>query len=249
MAQVYAPIDGNPDAFHRTVYVYVCVQCSRPVAARHQLGRANPFWPFEAPAEEEDGEDAQVEMLMNGSGAAWGALELETEPEVLEDADVDPVDGKVKELLERYNHEGALDPDNDDSGYKGIRSGVVDKAFRTFRERVDRSDPSQVVRYDFGSGTEPLWVSDQAQIRRDQVPACENCGAERWFELQVLPQALHYLKPVKGVENGVSHGMYQSFDFGTIVVYSCSKSCGHGDPSNNDPLPEFAYHQPHSAHG
>jgi pre-rRNA-processing protein TSR4 len=155
----------------------------------------------------------------------------------------------VRELLERYNREGAVDPENRDGDYKGIRSGVVDKAFRAFRERVDRSDPSQVVRYDFGEDTEPLWVSDHAQLERAKVPACENCGAERWFELQVLPQALHYLKPVKGVGNGISHGVYQNFDFGTIVVYSCSKSCDRADPNNNEPLPEFAYHQPHSAHG
>jgi pre-rRNA-processing protein TSR4 len=56
----------------------------------------------------------------------------------------------------------------------------------------------------------PLWLSSSNQMR--DPPACERCGAARKFELQILPQTLHFLKELES-------------DFGTVVIYTCTRSC------------------------
>ena len=37
----------------------------------------------------------------------------------------------------------------------------------------------------------PLWIRSDCQP--ESIPECENCGAERKFEFQIMPQMLHYL--------------------------------------------------------
>ena len=53
----------------------------------------------------------------------------------------------------------------------------------------------------------------------DKVPstpsACQHCGAPRVFELQLMPPLVYLLKASTGA----------SVEFGTILVYTCSKSC------------------------
>jgi hypothetical protein len=48
------------------------------------------------------------------------------------------------------------------------------------------------------------------------------CGAARDFEAQLMPQmlnALQVLSPDAGV------GVHDELDFGTVAVYTCTKSC------------------------
>ena len=52
-------------------------------------------------------------------------------------------------------------------------------------------------------------------------PPCELCGAKRGFELQVMPQLLHFLK----VEDR-NQKPQTALDFGTIAIYTCTASCG-----------------------
>ncbi len=53
-------------------------------------------------------------------------------------------------------------------------------------------------------------------------PPCERCGAPRAFEFQVMPQLLNYVLDTDG-----SAGTTQAadLDFGTIAVYTCTRSC------------------------
>ena len=89
-----------------------------------------------------------------------------------------------------------------------------------FHLRLHRSDPEQCVRYCFDDGAEPLWPSvTNAPDHRDanNVPNCQRCGSSRKFEFQVLPQLINHLQ--------VDSELQSAVDFGSIAVYTCSKSC------------------------
>ena len=88
-----------------------------------------------------------------------------------------------------------------------------------FHLRLRRSDPTQVIRYCFEEGAEPLWPSVTRAPPRDDttVPPCKRCSAPRAFEFQVLPQIINHLN--------VDSELASAVDFGTMAVYTCSKSC------------------------
>lgn len=62
LCQVYAPYEEDTDAFHRTIFIFVCKnpQCCRPnengnvKVLRSQLGQHNKFYPSDPPVESED---------------------------------------------------------------------------------------------------------------------------------------------------------------------------------------------------
>lgn len=64
LCQVYAPYEENENAFHRTIFVFVCkkAECSRSnengnlKVFRSQLTRVNEFYPAEPPVEQKDWE-------------------------------------------------------------------------------------------------------------------------------------------------------------------------------------------------
>ncbi len=49
----------------------------------------------------------------------------------------------------------------------------------------------QCLRYIRWSNMNPLWI--QERHRPTSIPPCDQCGAERKFEFQLMPQMLHYL--------------------------------------------------------
>jgi len=92
-------------------------------------------------------------------------------------------------------------PGDDDDGYEradGFRS-------RVFANRLARK-PDQVARYDYGGA--PLWPADTPV----PPPRTCACGAERKFELQLLPTLVYVLKA-------------QALDFTTVAIFSCADSC------------------------
>ena len=50
-------------------------------------------------------------------------------------------------------------------------------------------EPGQCVRYCFDAGAVPIWPSPHHVPTPGDVPACERCGAERRFEMQVPARA------------------------------------------------------------
>ncbi|CAL1280398.1 unnamed protein product [Larinioides sclopetarius] len=90
-----------------------------------------------------------------------------------------------------------------------------DKAFNKFQKRI-RLEPEQVLRYH--RGETPLWVSAEHVPSSKDIPDCE-CGAKRVFEFQIMPQLLNYLS---------LDSVQDSIDWGTLAVYTCSKSCEKG---------------------
>ena len=88
-----------------------------------------------------------------------------------------------------------------------------------FHLRLRRTDPTQVLRYCFDEGAEPLWPSVSDAPERDErtVPPCPRCGSPRRFEFQVLPTLVNHLD--------VDSELNSAVDFGSIAVYTCARSC------------------------
>ncbi|KAJ3328589.1 Programmed cell death protein 2 [Blyttiomyces sp. JEL0837] len=124
----------------------------------------------------------------------------------------------------------------------------VDKAFLKFQKRVE-VEPQQVLRLvrlysDPGDGevVVPLWVADTGKVDLDSVPVCEYCSSKQTFEFQIMPQLLSYLS--------VDHSRPDSLDWGTMMVFSCSKYCQPTEGGNSIPyMPCFIARQDFSAAG
>ncbi len=124
-------------------------------------------------------------------------------------------------------------------GGGGGGGGEVEKKLKGEGEE-DEEEEVEEDGEDLGEGCGvPLWFSTAHQPTPSDIPPCSRCGAPRVFELQLMPQALHYLLPPSGAEEvGVS------IDFGTLAVYTCSKSC----PLGAEPFAkEVAWVQPAGA--
>ena len=80
-----------------------------------------------------------------------------------------------------------------------------------------KNDPDQVLRYCPEPGAKPVWPSVTHAPNTDVIPCCERCGAPRKFEFQILPTIISQL--------GVDAESDYALDFGSVAVYTCSKSC------------------------
>ncbi|EAN34328.1 C-terminal putative domain protein [Theileria parva strain Muguga] len=148
-----------------------------------------------------------------------------------------------KELYNRYLKEkklnGEMMDESEEQAFESIQEENMynDESFLKFSKKTT---PNEVLYY--SREGEPLWISDktprpviiksnhssegsidgmpnnQTPIESDLnvVNLCENCGSDRSFEFQVLPQLLHYIKSDR-------------VDFGSLSVYTCSKSCKIGN--------------------
>ena len=98
----------------------------------------------------------------------------------------------------------------------------------------------EVVRYrrswyddDQDSNPDILWISNKNQIQTENIPVCENCGNKRKFECQVTPHLLN--KILLGRQSNICDNV----DFGTLLIYSCPKSC-----TTKGYVKEFIHNQP-----
>ncbi len=128
---------------------------------------------------------------------------------------------------------------------------VIDPVLTTFLARVDIA-PTQVLRYcrwpagkeapvsaaagkgdddgdedeeDDNSRIGALWFSKNFQPAASDIPPCGRCGAPRAFELQIMPQALHYLLPGGPAPVTAESDAAVSLDFGTMALFSCTATC------------------------
>lgn len=127
------------------------------------------------------------------------------------------LDKEAQELLRQYERNRKLCEDEDDDKDGGSNGEQYtkfegDRAFKSFQKRVSRAE-TQLIRWCHGG--EALQVSDQFPLPGRAPPPCPICGAPRVFEMQLVPGLMNYL------EGGDS----DQYDFGTIVVYACSKDC------------------------
>ncbi|XP_044729427.1 programmed cell death protein 2 [Chrysoperla carnea] len=260
-AQIYAPIETNDDAFHRTIFVFICKNksCTNQDVKifRSQLAHLNQFYPSDPPDINEDNfkidDLIQLCSVCGGSGplkcakckaisycskahqaidwkkqhkqecttlskynstlasdeVLFKELEIVMETEEIPDENEEKTEEEKLaeyEQLVKDGKAGTLSDVKDEELLECAKGIEEDKVFEKFKKRIVHY-PDQIIRYE-RNGV-PLRISD-AQL--PEIPRCEYCNSERQFEFQIVPQILYELKE-------------DSVDFGTLDVYTCSKSC------------------------
>nr|XP_046911423.1 programmed cell death protein 2-like [Dermatophagoides farinae]XP_046911424.1 programmed cell death protein 2-like [Dermatophagoides farinae] len=94
------------------------------------------------------------------------------------------------------------------------------QTFDRFRQAIRRGE---IIRYDSywqqqnllskQSFDRILWISNRNRIT--DVPKCENCGSQRRFEFQIMPNLLNKIQLSKN----------DHMDWGTLLVFTCSMNC------------------------
>lgn len=286
LLQVYAPIDTDPDCFHRTIFIFMCPNpaCHQGSSAqgflvlRSQLSRKNDFFPYEPPVEMKDwkselnvGKFVQVCRAcgLRGSAKCSGCGKVNYCSREHQTADwkfrhknecknddfvyayceneelVPNLLLPQKEIVMTGDDEEISDSDDDDFKEVNIDAEIAkikdleqngetlsgadlaefatedqvvkDKNFKRF-QKVVRAAPQQIMRYQKAS--EPLLVS--TENTPESVEECGYCGSKRVFEFQIMPQILTILKLDKLADE-------ESIDWGTLLVYTCEKSCSTKD--------------------
>ncbi|XP_042639216.1 programmed cell death protein 2-like [Orycteropus afer afer] len=121
----------------------------------------------------------------------------------------------------------SLSSDGDEKYEKTtIKSG--DKMFYKFMKRIAVCQ-EQILRYSWNG--EPLFLSCPTP-EVIEIPACSHCGGQRIFEFQLMPALISMLR---------SANLDLSVEFGTVLIYTCEKSCW---PQNHQtPMEEFCITQ------
>jgi pre-rRNA-processing protein TSR4 len=123
--------------------------------------------------------------------------------------------------------------DADDSGTSGADKdtfeSTLDKTFQKFSDRIAQNS-EQVLRYEFKG--QPLLYSGHDDVASRFVvphgkagavrgiPRCQSCGAQRVFELQLVPGLIFELEKDEAMD--LDDGM----EWGTILVGTCTNNCG-----------------------
>jgi pre-rRNA-processing protein TSR4 len=123
--------------------------------------------------------------------------------------------------------------DTDDSNTNGLEKDTfessVDKTFQKFSDRIAQN-PEQVLRYEFKG--QPLLYSGHDDVATRfivphgkagaarGIPRCDSCGAQRVFELQLVPGLIYQLEKDEAID--FDDGM----EWGTIIVATCANNCG-----------------------
>lgn len=85
-----------------------------------------------------------------------------------------------------------------------------DVMFHQFVQRI-QENPGHILRY--SRGASPILIAPL----RDAIQKCQNCGGDVICEVQILPTLISKLR--------LDNGDPTTFDFGTVLVFTCAKSC------------------------
>ena len=157
-------------------------------------------------------------------------FEIVVEPESDDDdascssIDSDVVDAKnankstnKKKIFQSIGDEAITEND-----LKEIASGVIDsdaQRLATFSVKLSKF-PDQVLRYCPAPTAKAMWPSKSLAPDDSAIPDCPICKSKRRFEFQILPTLVSFIVPKESVEFNDT-----TLDFGSIAVYTCSKSC------------------------
>jgi len=156
-------------------------------------------------------------------------VEKEEEPDEEEEEKL--ANKEKKQIVEKYKD---ISNEELDEQYFDMKK---DKAFIAFQKAIS-SYPDQCIRYYGSEGniSSPIWVSEQGQPKKMEIPLCENCGAGRVAEFQILPQLLYKLK--------IDHeNITNAVDWGILTIYTCRANCSHKDIKSGGYLPEWIHKQ------
>ncbi|XP_038223711.1 programmed cell death protein 2-like isoform X1 [Dermochelys coriacea] len=119
--------------------------------------------------------------------------------------------------------------EGDNEKYEKSEGKNRDHVFHKFMKRIS-SCREQILRYSWGG--QPLFITCPSSSINKMVPVCNSCGSNRVFEFQLMPALVSMLKSVDAD---------LSVEFGTVIVYTCERSCW---PANHqNPLEEFIFIQ------
>lgn len=139
-------------------------------------------------------------------------------------------------------HQEDEEDDLSESVLNELEDGISkeQRHFASFAARIAH-EPAQCLRYCFNPGAHPIWPSCHNIPGPADIPPCQQCGSERRFEFQVMPQLINHL--------GVESDNPLAPDWGMLAVYSCGASCSSGrrdDDDGNAYVEEFVWVQPGS---
>ncbi|XP_030155048.1 programmed cell death protein 2-like isoform X3 [Lynx canadensis] len=246
VVQVYCPLEGSP--FHRLLYVFAC---PRP---RCSMGGARSWKVFRSQClqtREKEAQDAQKQE--NGLAAEdwcegaddWGSdseevpppqrtLDFGNDPHSAKDTDCT---AQLRDLHLQDTVLGAAPPVSpgeemalpslapqflpyymcvvDEDDYRDFVS--LDHAHSLLRDYQQKEgmDMEQLLSQRYSWSGEPLFLTcPTSEIT--EPPACSYCGVRRIFEFQLMPALVSMLR---------STNLGLSVEFGTILIYTCEKSC------------------------
>ncbi|XP_034964388.1 programmed cell death protein 2 isoform X2 [Zootoca vivipara] len=236
LLQLYAPRQGRPDAFHRSVFLFGCRRpaCYRLAGPspgslrvfRNQLPRKNDTYSYDPPREEPPHEEPICANLQLKCGTklcrVCGCLGSKTCSKCHKahycSKDHQVKDWKAGHKLSCLHSDEA--PDSlDETSLEAMAKHETqdDKIFQKFKEKIS-SEPEQIIRY-CRDGEGPLWISAENIPQETDIPNCL-CGSKRVFEFQIMPQLLNHLKV---------DSLGESIDWGTLAIYTCADSCNRGN--------------------
>ncbi|KAM6250850.1 programmed cell death protein 2-like isoform 1-T1 [Spheniscus humboldti] len=148
--------------------------------------------------------------------------------------DTDHADKLLKEYQQRegvdleqlMSESFAGEGDNEKYEKSEVKSG--DHTFHKFMKRISVCH-EQILRYSWGG--QPLFITCPPANINKGIPACSNCGSNRIFEFQLMPALVSMLQSDSDL----------SVEFGTVIVYTCERSCWPTD--HQTPLEEFVFVQ------
>ncbi|XP_068267479.1 programmed cell death protein 2-like isoform X1 [Nyctibius grandis] len=118
--------------------------------------------------------------------------------------------------------------EGDNEKYEKSEVNSRDHTFYKFMKRVSACH-AQILRYSWGG--QPLFITSPPANINKGIPPCSNCGSNRIFEFQLMPALVSMLQSDSDL----------SVEFGTVIVYTCERSCW---PTNHQtPLEEFIFVQ------
>ncbi|XP_021095413.1 programmed cell death protein 2-like isoform X2 [Heterocephalus glaber] len=260
VVQVYCPLEGSP--FHRQLHVFACARprCGDCGARSWKVFRSQCLEVREKETQDAQENDLAAENWCEGADD-WGSDSEEVPPPQLtlgfgndsnSAKDVDWTaqlqDLCLQDTLLPAAHsappgEGmAISPtvlqflpyyicvvDEDD--YRDFAS--LDHAHSLLKDYQQREgvDMEQLLSQRYSWSGEPLFLTHPI-LEVSEVPACNYCGGQRTFEFQLMPALVSMLR------NANSDLLVE---FGTVLVYTCEKSCW---PQNHQtPMEEYCITQ------
>ncbi|XP_027797243.1 programmed cell death protein 2-like isoform X3 [Marmota monax] len=259
VVQVYCPLEGSP--FHRLLHVFSCARpkCGDSGARSWKVFRSQCLQVHEKEAQiffqkQENG--LVAENWCEGAND-WGSDSEEAPPPQLtldfvhesnsaKDADC------TAQLQDLHLQDTVLDATHSEPPAEGMALPTVVPQFLPYYICVvDEDDYRDLVSLDhahsllrdyqqregigmeqllsqrYSWSGEPLFLTCPTSEITD-IPACSHCGGQRIFEFQLMPALISMLQ---------SANLDLSVEFGTILVYTCEKSCW---PQNHQtPMEEF----------
>ncbi|XP_055282755.1 programmed cell death protein 2-like isoform X2 [Moschus berezovskii] len=226
LLQVYAPLSGRADAFHRCLFLFCCRTppcCCGLRVFRNQLPRRNDFYSYEPPSEDPPSETGESVYLQLKSGAQLCRVCGCSGPKRCSRCHKAHYCSKEHQSLDwRLGHKQACaQTDNLDNTVPD--HDFLFPEFEIVIETEDEIMPEVVERDD---ESETIGSMDEAHEEELESMAKHESREDRIFQKfknkislepeQVMPQLLNHLKADR---------RGRSVDWGVLAIFTCAESC------------------------